>query len=130
MNIDNQNINKSEFEARQKRILEISDRILDKVDAALLEVDRTVMKIKEKEKIVEYDTELKKPVSERHTETERAEIIDSVIDTASLKQIVATLKDIKDIHLGFMADDSSADDEDSGIIMISDVNSSKEAACQ
>ena len=47
MNIINQNINQEEFEARQKRILEISDRILDKVDAALKEVDQTVMKIKE-----------------------------------------------------------------------------------
>ena len=124
------NIKESDFEERQKRILEISDRILDKVDAALLEVDRTVIKIKEKEKIVEYDSDLKKPISERHTETEKAEIIDSVIDTASLKQIVATLKDIKDIHLGFMADDGQNDDEEGGIIMISDVKNTKEAANQ
>jgi len=125
----NQNINEEEFESRQKRILEISDRILDKVDAALLEVDRTVMKIKEKEKIVEYDTDLKKPISEKHTETEKVEIIDSVIDTASLKQIVATLKDIKDIHMGFMAKDEPGDEDDeNGIIMISDVKKEKEVA--
>lgn len=122
MNINNENITEADFEARQKRILEISDRILDKVDTALAEVDRSVIKIKEKEKIVEYDSDLKKPISEKHTETEKVEIIDSVIDTASLKQIVATLKDIKDIHLGFaLKDESLQEDEENGIIMISDI---------
>lgn len=128
MNNINLNLNETEFEARQKRILEISDRILDKVDAALLEVDRTVMKIKEKEKIVEYDSDLKKPISEKHTETEKVEIIDSVIDTASLKQIVATLKDIKDIHMGFVAKDEESEGEENGVIMISDINKEKEVA--
>ncbi|MBR3932626.1 MAG: hypothetical protein IKJ68_01775 [Clostridia bacterium] len=122
MNINNENITEADFEARQKRILEISDRILDKVDTALAEVDRSVIKIKEKEKIVEYDSDLKKPISEKHTETEKVEIIDSVIDTASLKQIVATLKDIKDIHLGFASkDESLQEDEENGIIVISDI---------
>lgn len=122
MSVNTENFNEAEFAARQKRILEISDRILDKVDAALLEVDRTVMKIKEKEKIVEYDSDLKKPVSEKHTETEKVEIVDSVIDTSSLKQIVATLKDIKDIHIGFATkDEENADDDENGIIMISDI---------
>ena len=128
MNIINQNINQEEFEARQKRILEISDRILDKVDAALKEVDQTVMKIKEKEKIVEYDSDLKKPISERHTETEKVEIIDSVIDTSSLKQIVATIKDIKDIHMGFAAkDEDNEDSDENGVIMISGVDAEREA---
>ena len=122
MNINNENITEADFEARQKRILEISDRILDKVDTALAEVDRSVIKIKEKEKIVEYDSDLKKPISEKHTETEKVEIIDSVIDTASLKQIVATLKDIKDIHLGFATkDETLQEDEENGVIMISDI---------
>ena len=122
MNINNENITEADFEARQKRILEISDRILDKVNTALAEVDRSVIKIKEKEKIVEYDSDLKKPISEKHTETEKVEIIDSVIDTASLKQIVATLKDIKDIHLGFAAkDETLQEDEENGVIMISDI---------
>lgn len=127
MDIDN--LNETEFELRQKRILEISDRILDKVDAALAEVDHSVIKVKEKEKIVEYDSELKKPISEKHTETEKVEIIDSVIDTASLKQIVATLKDVKDIHVGFMAkDEETGDEEESGIIMISDIEREKKVA--
>ena len=130
MSINIENFNEAEFAARQKRILEISDRILDKVDAALLEVDRTVMKIKEKEKIVEYDSDLKKPISERHTETEKVEIVDSVIDTSSLKQIVATLKDIKDIHVGFAAkEDDNTDDDENGVIMISDIKSEKDVSC-
>lgn len=116
-----------EFEQRQKRILDISDRILDKVSCALDEVDRTVIKVKEKEKNVEYDGDLKKPVSERYTENEKVEIIDSVIDTSSLKQIVATLKDIKDIHMGFCAKESAGETEENGIIMISDIIDGEEA---
>lgn len=117
-----------DFDIREKRILEISDKILDKVDHALKEVDRTVIKIKEKEKIVEYDSELKKPISEKNIETEKAEIVDSVIDTASLKQIVATLKDIKDIHMGFATKDGeNTDDEENGVIMISDIDGSNKS---
>jgi len=116
-----------EFEQRQKRILDISDRILDKVSCALDEVDRTVIKVKEKEKNVEYDGDLKKPVSERYTENEKVEIIDSVIDTSSLKQIVATLKDIKDIHMGFCAKESAGETAENGIIMISDIIDGEEA---
>ncbi len=117
----------SDFEERQNRILEISDKILDKVDHALAEVDRTLIKIKEKEKIVEYDSELKKPISEKHIETEKAEIVDSVIDTASLKQIVATLKDIKDIHMGFAAAENQSEaEEENGVIMISHIKSDRE----
>ena len=122
------NINESEFELRQKRILEISDRILDKVDTALKEVDRSVVKIKEKEKVVEYDSELKKPISEKHSETEKVEIIDSVIDTASLKQIVATLKDVKDIHLGFINRETNENENgENGVIMISDIKNAERA---
>ena len=116
-------INDTEFELRQKRILEISDRILDKVTKALTEVIKT----KEKEKIVEYDGDLKKPICEKNTETEKVEIIDSVIDTAALKQLVATLKDVKDIHMGFL-NGETADEEtgENGIIMISDVGNAPE----
>ena len=123
-----QNINTEEFELRQKRILQISDSILNKVEAALNEVDRTVIKIKEKEKTVEYDGDLKKPISESISETEKVEIIDSVIDTSALKQIVATLKDVKDIHIGFLNGDLESDTaDDNGVIMISDIEAHGEA---
>ncbi len=122
-----QNTNTEEFLLRQKRILQISDSILNKVEAALNEVDRTVIKIKEKEKTVEYDGDLKKPISENISETEKVEIIDSIIDTSALKQIVATLKDVKDIHLGFLNGDSDGEsEEDNGVIMISDIESQEE----
>ncbi|MBO5743564.1 MAG: hypothetical protein J6R68_04700 [Clostridia bacterium] len=122
-----QNINTEEFLLRQKRILQISDSILNKVETALGEVDRTVIKIKEKEKTVEYDGDLKKPISEIVSETEKVEIIDSVIDTSALKQIVATLKDVKDIHMGFLNGEADGDTaEDNGVIMISDIESQGE----
>ena len=43
-----------------------------------------------------------------------------MIDKMGLKQLVSTLKDIKDIHLG-MSDDKAEEDEDGGIIVLSEV---------
>ena len=121
----------TEFDLRKKRILEISDRILDKVDIALGEVDRTIIKTKIKEKTVEYDSESKKVISEKQSEKENAEIIDSVIDTSALKQIVATLKDVKDIHSGLMQTEKAEEDGDnSGIIIISDILNKKDEICK
>ena len=87
-----------------------------------------MIKIKEKEKVVEYDSELKKPITETVSETEKVEIIDSVIDTASLKQIVATLKDVKDIHLGFINRETNENENgENGVIMISDIKNAERA---
>lgn len=115
-------VTSEEMENRTRRILNLSDRILDKVSEAIDEVANHVVKTKEKTKEVAYDDELKKPLSETVSECEREEIVASLIDTGALKQLVATLKDVKDIHLGF-AEGSTANEDGSenGVIMISDV---------
>ena len=73
---------------------------------------------------MDYDDAGKKLLNETVSETEREKIVASLIDTGSLKHLVATLKDVKDIHLGFTSNANSNDDSgESGVIMIADINS-------
>lgn len=86
-----------------------------------------VTKEKKKIKEVEYDEELKKPVSETYTETESSDITSTLIDTSALKQLVSTLKDVKDIHLGFSKPDGTGEEDECGVIVISDIEKEEEA---
>lgn len=110
-----------ERELRTRRILALSDRLLDKVRLALRELGKYELKTKERTKEVQYDDELKKPISEINTESEKIEITNSLIDTGALKQLVSTLKDIKDIQLG-ISDSANSENDESGVILISEVS--------
>lgn len=121
--MDKSIMNDREYEERQRRILELNDRILDKIERALNDIDRSVLRLKEKQKTVEYDVELKKPVFEEVTESEKVEIIDSVIDTTALKQLVATLKEVKDINAALKnSSEDNAEESENGIIMLSKID--------
>ena len=109
-------------ESREERILEISDKLLEKIEKSIEEIDRCVIKTKERTKNVEYDFDLKKPVSESVEEKENIDIIEGMIDKMGLKQLVSTLKDIKDIHTGLSGTESEEDDE-TGIIVLGEVDS-------
>ena len=71
---------------------------------------------------VEYDSDLKKPVNETLLEKENVEIVEGMIDKMGLKQLVSTLKDIKDIHLSFEEGNIADDDEDRGIIVLGEID--------
>lgn len=106
--------------SREDRILRISDSLLDKIEKSITELDRCIVKSKEKTKTVEYDYETKKPVNEIVEEKEDIQIIEGMIDKMGLKQLVSTLKDIKDIHLSIAGEEQSGE-ESSGIIMLSEI---------
>lgn len=106
---------------REKRILDISDKLLDKIEKSISEIDRCVIKTKERTKNVEYDFDLKKPVSESVEEKENIDIIEGMIDKMGLKQLVSTLKDIKDIHTGLTG--TETEDDETGIIVLGEVDS-------
>ena len=108
----------SSVKSREERILSISDSLLDKIEKSISELDRCIVKNKEKTKTVEYDYDTKKPINEVVEEKEEIQIIDGMIDKSGLKQLVSTLKDIKDIHMSVSGIDTK---EESGIIVISDV---------
>ncbi len=109
-------------QSREDRILQISDKLLEKIEKSINEIDRCVVKTKERTKNVEYDFDLKKPVSECIEEKENIEIIDGMIDKMGLKQLVSTLKDIKDIHMSFTGNASQNDDDECGIIILGDID--------
>lgn len=109
--------------SREERILSISDSLLDKIEKSISELDRCIVKNKEKTKTVEYDYDTKKPINEVVEEKEEIQIIDGMIDKGGLKQLVSTLKDIKDIHMSVSGIDTK---EESGIIVISDVTEESE----
>lgn len=112
-------------ERRKERILDLSDSLLDKIEQSIQEIDRCVMRTKEKTKTVEYDYDLKKPVSETVEEKENIEIIEGMIDKMGLKQLVSTLKDIKDIHMSMEGGEGGADsDDECGVIVLGRVDES------
>lgn len=107
---------------RKERIMNLSDRLLDKIEQSINEIDRCIMKTKEKVKTVEYDYDLKKPVAETVEEKENIEIIDGMIDKMGLKQLVSTLKDIKDIQLSISEVTAGSDDDECGVIVLGQVD--------
>ena len=105
---------------REERILAISDRLLDKIEKSISELDRCIVKNKEKTKTVEYDCDTKKPINEVVEEKEDIQVIEGMIDKTGLKQLVSTLKDLKDIHMSITGEEIS-EEGDGGIIEISEV---------
>lgn len=105
---------------REEKILELSERMLEKISSAIDELSLYQAKEKERVKEVEYDEENKKVIKETNVESEKIDVVESLIDTGALKQLVSTLKDIKDIHMG-LCRSSDSDDEESGVIMISPI---------
>ena len=106
--------------SREERILLISDSLLDKIEESISELDRCIVKNKEKTKTVEYDYDTKKPINEVVEEKEDIKVIEGMIDKMGLKQLVSTLKDIKDIHMSITGE-QSVSEEDAGVIVLSDV---------
>lgn len=111
-------------EERTTKILKLSDRMLEKLSSAIDELSLCETREKTRVKEVEYDDEYRKPVKETNTEIEKSEISQTLIDTSALKQLVSTLKDIKDIQQSFLK--SQTDDEnEGGVIVISGVEEEK-----
>ena len=108
---------------REKRILDISDKLLDKIEKSINEIDRCIIRKKERTKNVEYDFDLKKPINENIEEKENIEIIEGMIDKMGLKQLVSTLKDIKDIHTCLTGTDAD-DEDDTGIVVLGEIDES------
>lgn len=112
---------KSDNLKREEKILILSDKLLEKIERSINEIDRCIIKTKEKIKTVEYDTDLKKPVNESVEEKENIQIIDGMVDKMGLKQLVSTLKDIKDIHMSFTGEEALSENE-GGIILLGDID--------
>lgn len=84
---------------RLGKIFAITDKALDKIAEGVENIDITFLKNKKRTKVVEYDKVFGKPVKEVTDEKEEVEEVNAGIDALALRQLVAAVKDIKDIQM-------------------------------
>lgn len=86
---------------RAARIQTIADRLLDKLEKAVDELNLQLVKNTEKEKIIEYDhmSRPDKVTREVVHESEMLTEVTTMIDRKGLREITAALKDVRDIQM-------------------------------
>lgn len=86
---------------RMARIQDATDRLLDKIEIAISELDIQLVKETHKEKVIEYSNPDRpdKATKEIVHETEKIVEIASIIDRLGLKQLASALKDIKEVQM-------------------------------
>ncbi len=86
---------------RLTRIQDATDKLLDKIEQAITELDRHLVTESKKIKVIEYNNAERpdKPTKETITEQEKLIEYTSLIDKAGLKQIASALKDIKEVQM-------------------------------
>ena len=86
---------------RLTRIHDATDRLLDKVEVAIEELNIQLAKETHKEKVIEYNNPERadKPTKEIIHEVEKVLEVSSIIDRQGLKQIASALKDIKEVQM-------------------------------
>jgi hypothetical protein len=85
---------------RAKRLRDAADRLLEKLERAIDELDLQMVTNKNKTKFIEYNNPQRadKPTKEIVEEKEEIISVSSIVDRKGLQQIAAALKDIRDIH--------------------------------
>ncbi|MFW5651970.1 MAG: hypothetical protein ACOCNC_11450 [Acetivibrio ethanolgignens] len=84
---------------RLSKIFDITDKALDKIAEGMESIDIVLLKNKKKTKVIEYDNSLGKPKKEVVDEIEEIEEVRGGIDALALRQLIAAVKDIKDIQM-------------------------------
>jgi len=86
---------------RMTKIISLADKLSEKLESSIDELDTYIVKNKTKTKTVEYATDnaFGKPIKEVVHENENIEIVPGNIDRQGLKMLTAALKDIKDIQI-------------------------------
>ncbi len=86
---------------RLTRIQSATDRLLDKLEEAIEELNIQLFKETHKEKVIEYNNPERadKPTKEIIHETEKLIEMSSIVDRQGLKQIASALKDIKEVQM-------------------------------
>ena len=86
---------------KMARIDDLADKLLEKLEQAITELDMQLYKHTDKTKVIEYDYELVpgKPTKETVHEEEKLLEVKSIVDRQGLKQIASALKDIKEVKM-------------------------------
>jgi hypothetical protein len=84
-----------------KRVSDLTDKLLDKIEQAIEELDIQLYKHVVKEKVIEYNNELRpdKPTKETIHEDEKVIEVKTIVDRSGLKAIASSLRDIKEIQM-------------------------------
>lgn len=83
------------------RVLDITDKLLDKLEKAVEELDIQLYKDVVKVKEIEYNHELRpdKPTKETIHEEEKVIEVKSTVDRSGIKAIASALRDIKEVQM-------------------------------
>lgn len=83
------------------RIDRVTDKLLDKLEKAVEELEIHLVTNTRKEKVIEYNNSLRpdKPTKETILENEEIVQVVGIVDKAGLRQITAALRDIKEIKM-------------------------------
>lgn len=83
------------------RVSDLTDKLLDKLEQAISELDIQLYKQVTKTKEIEYNNEKRpdKPTKETIHEEEKVIEVKTVIDRSGLKAIASSLRDIKEIQM-------------------------------
>jgi hypothetical protein len=86
---------------KMSRIDDLADKLLEKLEQAITELDMQLYKHTDKTKVIEYNYELVpgKPTKETVHEEEKLLEVKSIVDRQGLKQIASALKDIKEVKM-------------------------------
>ncbi len=83
------------------RVSDLTDKLLDKLEQAIEELDIQLYKDVKKTKVIEYNNELRpdKPTKETIYEEEKVSEVKTIVDRSGLKAIASSLRDIKEIQM-------------------------------
>ena len=80
---------------RNARILNISDKLADKIEKAVEQLENYIVTNKVKTKTITYDSDAKKPSKEVIVEEETRDIVSGIIDRQGLNYLTAALERIQ-----------------------------------
>ena len=86
---------------KMARIDDLADKLLEKLEQAITELDLQLYKHTDKTKVIEYNNDRRpdKPTKETIHEEEKLLEAKSIVDRQGLKQIASALKDIKEVKM-------------------------------
>ena len=86
---------------KMARIDDLADKLLEKLEQAITELDLQLYKHTDKTKVIEYNNTRRpdKPTKETIHEEEKLLEAKSIVDRQGLKQIASALKDIKEVKM-------------------------------
>ena len=86
---------------KMARIDDLADKLLEKLEQAITELDLQLAKHTDKTKTIEYNNDRRpdKPTKETIHEEEKLLEVKSIVDRQGLKQIASALKDIKEVKM-------------------------------